>query len=124
MIKIQKNGALGVVQILEAGQIIKPKMTNISFDHSQNVFRLRSGVVMEGFEDGALVLRLKDRHLLELNPTAHCILAFTDGKRDAAQVAVLLQESFQITQEQALQDTLLLFEQLFTQHIVEIIKPG
>ncbi len=89
-------------------------MTNTSFDQSQNVFRLRPQVVMEGFEDGALVLRLKDRHLLELNPTEHCILEFTDGKRDAAQVAVLLQESFQITQEQALKDTfslpLLIFE--------------
>lgn len=101
-----------------------PTMTNTSFDKSQNVFRLRSGVVMEGFEDGALVLRLKDRHLMELNITAQRILEFTDGKRDAAQVAVLLQESFQITKGQALKDTLLLYEQLSTQDIVEIIKPG
>jgi len=99
-------------------------MTNPSFDKSQNVFRLRPQVVMEGFEDGALVLRLKDRHLLELNPTAGCILEFTNGKRDAAQVAVLLHESFQVTQEQALQEVLLLYEQLSTQDIVEITKPG
>lgn len=99
-------------------------MTNISFNQSQNVFRLRSQVVMEDFEDGALVLRLKDHHLLELNPTTQRILEFTDGQRDAAQVAVLLQESFQLTQEQALNNTLLLFEQLSTQDIVEIIKPG
>ncbi len=99
-------------------------MTNTSFDQSRNVFRLRSQVVMEGFEDGALVLRLKDRHLLELNPTAGCILEFTDGQRDAAQVADLLQKSFQITQEQAVQDTISLYEQLSAQDIVEIIKPG
>ena len=79
---------------------------------------------MEGFEDGALVLRLKDRHLLELNPTAGRILEFTDGQRDAAQVAVLLQESFQITEELALIDTLILYEQLSAQNIVEIINPG
>jgi len=120
----QRDGAEGVAQILRAGQTIIPTMTNILLDQSQNVFRLRSGVVREGFEDGALVLRLKDRHLLELNSTAGRILEFTDGKRDAAQVAVLLQESFQITQEQALKDTLLLYEQLSTQNIVEITKPG
>ena len=99
-------------------------MTNISFDQSQNVFRLRSQVVIEGFEDGALVLRLKDRNLLELNPTTQRILEFTDGQRDAARVAVLLQECVQITGEQALRDTLLLFEQLSTQDMVEIVKPG
>lgn len=79
---------------------------------------------MEGFEDGALVLRLKDRHLLELNPAAQRILEFTDGQRDAAQVAFLLQESFQITQEQAVQDTISLYEQLSAQEIIEYIKPG
>jgi len=120
----QRDGAEGVAQILGAGQTIMPMMTNTPFDQSQNVFRLCSGVVSEGFEDGALVLRLKDRHLLELDPTAERILELTDGKRDAAQVAVLLQESFQITNEQALQDTLLLYEQLSTQDIVEITKPG
>ena len=97
-------------------------MTNTSFDQSQNVFRLRPQVVVEGFEDGALVLRLMDRHLLELNPTAQRILEFTDGKRSAAQVAVLLQESFQITKRQASQDTLYLYEQLSTQDVVEIVK--
>jgi len=99
-------------------------MTNPSLDQSQNVFRLRSGVVREDFEAGALVLRLKDRQLLELNPTAQRILEFTDGQRDAAQVAVLLQESFQITKEQAVQEVILLYEQFSTQDIVEITKPG
>jgi hypothetical protein len=79
---------------------------------------------METFEDGALVLCLKDQHLIEANPTMQCILEFTDGGRDAAQVAVHLQEYLQITREQALRDTLLLYEQLFTQDIVEIVNPS
>jgi hypothetical protein len=98
-------------------------MTNNFSNQSQNVFRLRSKIVMEGFEDGALVLRLKDRHLLEMNPMAGRILEFTDGKRNVGQVAALLQESYQISKEQALKDTLVLLEQLSTQDIVEIIKP-
>ena len=54
-------------------------MTDNLFDQTQEVFRLYPHVVMEGFEDGALVLRLKDRHLLELNTTAQHILELTDG---------------------------------------------
>ncbi len=49
-------------------------MTDDLFDQTQEVFRLCSHVVMEGFDDSALVLRIKDRHLLELNTTAQRIL--------------------------------------------------
>lgn len=80
-------------------------------------------MVMEGFEDGALVLRLEDRHLIELNPTAHYILTQTDGKRDAAQVAALVAETFQIPQAEALQDAVDLYAQLSEQKVVEIIEP-
>ena len=98
-------------------------MVKPSPDKSRNVFRLRPQVVLEGFEDGVLVLRIKDRRLLELKPTAQRILELTNGQRDAAQVAVLLQESDQITDEQALLDVLSLYEDLFTQDIVEIVNP-
>ena len=99
-------------------------MVKPSPDKSRNVFRLRPQVVLEGFEDGVLVLRIKDRRLLELNNTAQRILEFTNGQRDAARVAVLLRESFQITDEQALLDVLSLYEELSTQDIVEIVNPG
>lgn len=74
---------------------------------------------MEGFEDGALVLRLADRHLVELNATAHFILARTDGRQDVAQVAAAVAETFEIPPAEALQDTLALYAQLVGQGIVE-----
>ncbi|MFQ5436737.1 MAG: PqqD family peptide modification chaperone [Anaerolineae bacterium] len=79
---------------------------------------------MEGFEDGALLLRLEDRRLLELNTTAQRILELTDGQRNAAQVAALLSQRFQISEAEALQDIFSLYEQLFTQDIIEINEPG
>jgi hypothetical protein len=74
---------------------------------------------MEGFEDGALVLRLTDRHLVELNATAHFILARTDGRQDVARVAAAVAEAFEIPPAEAAQDTLALYGRLAEQGIVE-----
>jgi hypothetical protein len=43
---------------------------------------------------------------LELNPTAHYVLAQTDERRYAIQVAAGLAETFHISEAAALQDTL------------------
>ena len=51
------------------------------------IFQLRPDIVMEGFEDGALLLRLSDRHLIEINPVGQHILELTDGQRNTQQVA-------------------------------------
>ncbi len=87
-----------------------------------NVFHLCPQAVMESFEDGALLLRLKDRHLFELNPTAHYILAQTDGQHNAPQIATILAEAFQIPEVDALQDILLLYELLSAQGIIEMAE--
>jgi hypothetical protein len=91
---------------------------------AENVFRLCPQVVMEGFEEGALLLRLQDRHLFELNPTAHRVLALTDGQRHAAQVAAALAEAYQISEAEALQDTVSLYAQLSAQGVVEMVEPS
>jgi hypothetical protein len=36
------------------------------------VYKIAPQVAVESFEDGALVLKLEDRSLTELNPTARC----------------------------------------------------
>ena len=90
---------------------------------SENIFRLCSQVVMEKFEDGALLLRLEDRHLFDLNPTAYCVLKKTDGRRNAAQVADAVAETCQVTGAEALQDTILLYAQLSNQGLIEMVKP-
>ena len=63
-------------------------MNNSSIiDKFNHVYRISSRVVFEGFEEGALVLRLEDRHLFELNLSAFGILAKTDDVRNAADIA-------------------------------------
>lgn len=88
------------------------------------MFRVHPGAVLEGFEDGALVLRLEDRRLFELNPTAQYVLEHSDGQRDAAQVAAMLAEAFDIPESEALEDTLALYARLCEQRIVQAVDPN
>jgi hypothetical protein len=99
-------------------------MTDAPLAMASSVFRLCPQVVVEGFEDGALLLRLEDRHLFEMNPTAHYVLAQTDGQRCAAQVATALAKAFQIPEVEALQDVLALYAELSTQEVVEPVEFG
>ncbi len=78
---------------------------------------------MEGFDDGALVLRLEDRHLFELNPVAHYILALTDGAHRAGEVAAALAAEFEISVAEALADTMALYEQLLRDRLVIEARP-
>jgi hypothetical protein len=99
-------------------------MTDVSFDFADSVFRLCPQAVMEGFEEGALLLRLEDRHLFELNPVTHFILLQTDGQRDAVHVADALAEAFQISHAEALQETISSYGQLSAQGVIEVVEPG
>jgi hypothetical protein len=99
-------------------------MDDVSYEQGTTIFRLCPQVVMEGFEDGALLLRLEDRHLFELNPTAYYILENTDGQRNAAQIAAAMVEVFQLSEIEALRDILSLYAQLSAQGIVESIEFG
>lgn len=88
-------------------------------EHSTLVLQLRTDVVMEGFDDGALILRLADRHLIEVNPVGQHILDLTDGRRSLAQVAELLAETYGIPPAEALQDTLDFCADLRSQRVLE-----
>ena len=85
------------------------------------ILRPAASVVMESFEDGALVLRLNDRHLFELNPTACSVLAHTDGRRSAAEIAILLANEYQVPFEVALQDVIELYRQLLEDGLLETL---
>lgn len=89
-----------------------------------DVYTLSPRVLVENFEDGALVLRLADHHVFELNPAAQFILAHTDGRRTIAEVAAALAETYAIPLEDALQDTFGLYAGLSTQNIVTLSLPG
>jgi hypothetical protein len=88
-------------------------------DNPTLVLHVRPDVVLEGFEDGALILRLSDRHLIEVNPVGQQILSLTDGQRSAAQVAGLLAEHYEISTAEALQDTLAFYADLRLQGVLE-----
>jgi hypothetical protein len=88
-------------------------------------YQIRSQVVVEYFRDGALVLKLDDRTLTELNHTAGDILNLTDGCRSITEVASLLAEKHQISKTEALQDVNKLYEQLLAQKIIEnLVNPS
>lgn len=50
-------------------------------------YKLSKDTVIEFFDDGALVLNLRDRHLVELSPSAAAIISLLDGHRTPEQVA-------------------------------------
>jgi hypothetical protein len=89
-------------------------------DYNALVFQLRPDIVIETFEDGALLLRLSDRHLIEVNPVGQRILNLTDGQRSALQVAAHLAQHFDISTEEALQDTLSFYADLQKQGVLEL----
>lgn len=99
-------------------------MDNVAYEQGTTIFRLCPQVVVEEFEDGALLLRLEDRHLFELNPTAYYILENTNGQRNAAQIAAAMVEIFQLSEIEALRDILSLYARLSAQGIVESIEFG
>lgn len=90
---------------------------------TDRIFCLAPYVVMEGFDEGALVLRLEDRHLFELNSVAHYILALTDGAHRVAEVAAALAAEFEIPAAEALADTMALYEQLSRDRLVIEARP-
>jgi hypothetical protein len=48
---------------------------------SNPVYWLSTHVAPESFDNGALLLRLSDHHIFELNITAQCNLELSDGYR-------------------------------------------
>jgi len=71
---------------------------------NRTVFRLSSGIHIERFEDGALVVFVAKHKIVELNTTADEILALIDGKRTLEQVAVEIAENHAILDEDILAD--------------------
>jgi hypothetical protein len=82
-------------------------------------YKLTSDVYLETFDDGALVLKLKDISLTELNVAARDILVYTDGINNIQKVAQHLAEEYDIPIDEACQDVGELYQQLIEQGILE-----
>jgi hypothetical protein len=100
-------------------EFIRTMSENESQPITSQVFHPSAQVVIEAFEQGALVLRLADQHLIELNPIASTILAKSDGQHSVAQIAAALAETYEIPETELRQDAISLYKQLLTQRIVE-----
>jgi hypothetical protein len=86
-------------------------------------YRLDDQAVLECFEDGALVLRVNDRHLFELNITARDILTLTDGARSARDIAAALAGDYQVSEDELIRDILELYTELAAEQIVVACEP-
>ncbi|MDX9993536.1 MAG: PqqD family peptide modification chaperone [Anaerolineales bacterium] len=91
-------------------------------DCGKNIYQLSPQLAFEAFEDGGLVLKLEQRSLTELNPTASSVLLLTDGSRSLAQVADELAAQYDISQDEARQDVSELYQQLLEQKILEPVS--
>jgi hypothetical protein len=87
------------------------------------VYEITQNATIEVFDDGALILNLKDLTLTELNFTGCEILQKTDGKKDVAQIASQLAADYEISFNQALPDVQELCQTLLKQGILQAIKP-
>ena len=93
-----------------------PKTLSQSIDNQ--VYRPSKQIVIEVFEKSALVLRLTDQHLIELNPIAAAILSMLAGQKSEAQIASTLAKKYKTSKTEIHQDIQYFFKQLLKQGIV------
>ena len=95
-------------------------MTQITYT---SIYQLNPKVVIEFFEDGALVLKLEERQLVEFTPIPSDILRNSDGVNNVGVIAELIASEFQISLEIALQEVIDLYDQLTEQKIIIELHP-
>jgi hypothetical protein len=88
------------------------------------VYRLHDDAALACFADGALVMRLSDYHLFELNTPAGDILSRLDGNLSLAHIAEALAQEYRQPESRLLNDALALMEQLLEQNLVTQCGPS
>lgn len=83
------------------------------------IYRLSDQAVMEVFDDGALIMKLNDLTLTELNSTARDILLQIDGSNEIKRVAEFIATEYGIDIAVAEQDIRELYASLYEQGILE-----
>ena len=88
------------------------------------MYELSKDAVLETFDEGALVLILQDRRLIELNPSAAAVVSLLDGQRTPEQVAIEISKNHDISHDypitQIIQDMLELCEHLKRIGVLEL----
>ena len=89
---------------------------------SNQFYRIKDMIVIEKFDEGALVLRMPDRIIFHFNLTALKVLDLTDGKRDVQAVSAIIANAYHISQNEAVKDVLTFYNHLLDQNIVEQVN--
>jgi hypothetical protein len=93
-------------------------------DSTMPFYKLSNDAVLETFEEGALVLLLRDRHLVELNSSAAEIVSLLDGQRTPEQVATEISKNHVISHDypitRIIQDVLELCKELNRIGIIDL----
>ena len=83
------------------------------------VYQLSIDAAFEVFDDGGLILNLKDVTFTELNITARDIVQATDGKKSLDEVAEVIAREYEIDLGVARTDVKELYDDLKKQGIIE-----
>jgi hypothetical protein len=82
------------------------------------IFQRKEGILVERFDDQALVLDLENNLPYVLNGVAAYILMHSDGKSSQECIARKVCEEFDVGLEEAIEDTRRLYEELVLKKIV------
>ncbi len=91
---------------------------------SMSIYKLSKDARLETFEEGGLVLILRDRHLVELNASAVEIVSLLDGQRTVEKVAAEIVKEYDISHDypitNVIQDVLELCRELNQTGVLEL----
>jgi hypothetical protein len=86
------------------------------------IYQLSADAAFESFDDGALILNLKEVTFTELNTTARDIIQVTNGKNSLEQVSEIVAKEYEIDVTVAHIDVKELYDDLLKQGLIEEVK--
>ena len=79
-------------------------------------------IVIDKFDEGALILRMPDRNIFQFNLTALKVLELTNGSHNVQAVSAIIANAYHISQNEAVKDVLTFYNHLLDQNIVEQVN--
>lgn len=89
---------------------------------NSSIYYLSTDAAFEAFDDGGLILNLKDLTFTELNITARDIVQATNGTKNLFTVAEVLAKEYEVDLDTAITDVEELYADLYKQGILKRIK--
>ncbi|MFC2065210.1 PqqD family peptide modification chaperone [Chloroflexota bacterium] len=88
-----------------------------------SIYKLYPNILLECFDDGALLMKMEDGQLVELDPVASDMIESSDGFNNVNDIAALISSKYHITLKEAEQDVINLYEQLTAKKIMFELDP-